>query len=67
MFNFVTLQELRKLYNLLERLHSSLIGFDKALKQCLREQPESSCIPASLQTIVLFKLFHMQISVVDVK
>ena len=61
------LQELRKLHNLLERLHSSLIGFDKALKQCLREQPESSCIPTSLQTIVLIKVFHTQISVLYIK
>ena len=47
-FNFAILQESGKLPNLIERLHSSLIGFDKTREPSFRKRPERSSIPAAL-------------------
>ena len=66
-FNFAILQELGKLPNLIERLHNSLIGFDKTREPSFRKRHERSSIPAALQTFVPLKIFSMSISVVYVK
>ena len=55
-FNFAILQESEKLPNLIERLHSSLIGFDKTCEPSFRKRPERSSIPAALQMFVLLKI-----------
>ena len=57
----------RKLPNLIERLHSSFIGFDKTREPSFRKRRERSSIPAVLQMFVLLKIFSMSISVVYVK
>ena len=48
-FKFAILQESEKLLNLIERLHSSLKGFDKTREPFLRVM-ESSSIPAVSQS-----------------
>ena len=60
LFNFAILQELGKLPNLVRKLHSSLIGFDKTRKLSFRKQPERSSIPKALRMFVLLKrLFYV--------
>ena len=51
-FNFWILQESKKIPNLKERLHSSLIGFDKTRESSLRKRPERSSISAALPTFL---------------
>ena len=63
-FNFAILQESGKFPNLIERLHSSLIGFDKTLEPSFRKRPKRSSIPAALRMFVLLKIFSMSIFVV---
>ena len=53
-----------KLPNLIERLQSSLTGFDKTHEPSSRKRPERSSISAALQISVLLKIFSMLISVV---
>ena len=65
--NFAILQELGKLPNLTDRLHSSLKGFNKTQEPSFRKRPERSSIPAALRTFVLLQIFSMSISVVYVK
>ena len=66
-FNFTILQESGKLPNLIEKLHSSLTGFDQTRKPSFRKRPERSSIPAALRMFLLLKIFSMSISVVYVK
>ena len=66
-FNFAILQESGKLPNLIDRLHSLLMGFDKAREPSFRKRPERSSIHAALRTFALLKIFPMSISVVYVK
>ena len=47
-FSFAILQESGKLPNLIKRLQSSLIGFDKTRESSFTKQPDSSSIPAAL-------------------
>ena len=63
-FNFAILQESG---TLIERLHRSLIGFDKTREPSLRKRPESPSNSAALQTSVLFDVFFVEITVVCVK
>ena len=63
--NFAILQESGKLPNLIDGLHSSLMGFDETCEASFRKRPERS-IPAALRTFVLLKIFPMSISVVYV-
>ena len=48
-FNFAILQESGKLPSLIDRLHSSIMGFDKTREPSFRKRPERSSIPAALQ------------------
>ena len=66
-FNWAILQEWEELPNLTERLHSSLIGFDKTREPSFRKRPESSSIPAALQTFAFLEIFSVSISIVYVK
>ena len=50
-FNFAILQESGKLPNLIERLHSSLIGLNKTRKPSFRKRHERSFIPAALTNV----------------
>ena len=65
--NFAILQELGKLPNLIDGLHSSLNGFNKTQEPSFRKRPERSSILAALRTFVLLQIFSMSISVVYVK
>ena len=56
-FKFAILKGSRKLPNLIERLQSSLIGFDKTREPSFRKRPERSSIPAALRTFVLLNIF----------
>ena len=51
-FNFAILKVSEKLLNLIERLPSSLIGFNKTHEPSFSKQPKSSSIPAILRTFV---------------
>lgn len=53
------LQDLGKLLNLIEGLHSSLLGLIKTCKPSLRKPTERSFIPAALQMFVLLKVFSV--------
>ena len=66
-FNFEILQELVKRLDLIERLHSSLIGFDETCNLSFRKGLGSSSLPVALRTFVLRKLISMPISTVFVK
>ena len=66
-FNFSILQESGKLPNLTDRLHSSLIGFDRSREPSFRKRPERSSIPVALRTFVILKIFSVSISVLYVK
>ena len=65
--NFAILQESGKLPNLIDGLHSSIIGFDKNCDPSFRIRSERLSIPAALWMFVLLKIFSMTISVVYVK
>ena len=57
---FAILQELGELPNLIEGLHSSLIGSDKTCELSSRKQPKRSSIAAAAQTFVFLKNFLCQ-------
>ena len=66
-FDFSILQESGKLPKSIDRLHSSLMGFEKTREPSFRKRPDRSSIPADLQKFVLLKIFSMSIFVVYVK
>ena len=66
-FNFAIVKQSGKLPDLIDRLHSSLMVFDKTCEPSFRKQPKKSSIPAALQTFVPLKILSMSISIVYAK
>ena len=66
-FNFAILKQSGKLPDLIDRLHSSLMVFDKTCEPSFRKQPKKSSIPAALRTFVPLKILSMSISIVYAK
>ena len=57
-FNFAILQASGKLPNVMERLHDSLMGFDKIHAPSFKDFPEIWSIPAAFVTLAFFNILN---------